>query len=81
MSKKGQEADEHPCGIRAIGSTATLGEVRLQAVERHHKTRDVEGVLDEDTLTVEVDNSGATTQDRNEGILTHSHLEVGDWFV
>ncbi len=29
----------------------------MQAVERHHKTRDVEGVPDEDTLTVEGDNT------------------------
>ncbi len=56
---KGWEADDHPCGIRTIESTATLDEVCLQAVERHHKTRDVEGLPDEDTLTVERDNSGA----------------------
>ncbi len=37
---KGWEADEHPCGIRAIESTATLGEVHLKAVERHHKSQD-----------------------------------------
>jgi hypothetical protein len=43
-----------------------LGEVHLQAVERHHETRDVEGIPDEDTLTVEGDNSGAMTQDWDE---------------
>jgi hypothetical protein len=47
---KGWEADKHSCGIRAIENTDTLGEVRLQAVERHHETRDVEGIPDEDTL-------------------------------
>ncbi len=58
-----------------------LGEVCLQAVERHHETRDVEGVLDEDMLTVEGDNSSATIQDREEGIIAHVHLEVGVRFV
>jgi hypothetical protein len=53
----------------------------LQAVERHHKTRDVEGVPDENTLTVEGDNSGTTTQNQKEGIIAHVHLEVGDRFL
>jgi hypothetical protein len=78
---KGRKADKHPCSICAIESTATLSEVRLQAVERHHKTRNVEGVLGEDTLTVEGDNSGAMTQVQDEGIIAHAHLEVGDQFV
>jgi hypothetical protein len=41
----------------------------------------MEGILDEDTLTVEGDNSSAMTQDRDEGIIAHLHLEVGDKFV
>ncbi len=41
----------------------------------------MEGVPDEDTLTVEGDNSGAMTQDQDEGIIAHAHLEVGDQFV
>jgi hypothetical protein len=75
---KGQEADEHPHDICAIESTATLGEVRSQAVKWHHETRDVEGIPDEDMLTIEGDNSGATTQNRKEGIIAHVHLEIGD---
>ncbi len=58
-----------------------LGEVRLQAVERHHKTNDVEGIPDEDTLTVEGDNSGATAQDHDERIIFHAHLKVWDQIV
>jgi hypothetical protein len=64
---------EHPYSIHAIEFTATLGEVRSQAVEMHHKTRDVEGVSDEDTLTIEGDNSSAMTQDQDEGIIAHAH--------
>jgi hypothetical protein len=78
---KGWEEEEHPCGICAIESTATLGEVHFQAVERHHETRDVVGVPDEDMLTVEGDNSSTTTQNQKEGIIAHVHLEVGDQFV
>jgi hypothetical protein len=66
---KGQEADEHPCGICTMESTGTLGEVRSQAVERNHKTRYVEGVPDVDTLTVEGDNSSTMTQNLKEGII------------
>ncbi len=58
-----------------------LGEVRLQAIERHCKTRDVEDIPDEDMLTVQGDNSNTTTQNRKEGIIAHVHLEVGDRFV
>ena len=53
----------------------------MQAVERHHETRDVEGIPDEDMLTVEGDNSGTMTQNRKEGLIAHAHLEVGDQFV
>jgi hypothetical protein len=59
---KGQETDKHPSLICTIECTATLGEVCTQTVEGHHKPRDVEGIADEYTLTVEGDNSGASTQ-------------------
>jgi hypothetical protein len=49
----------------------------MQTVERHHKPRDVEGIADEDTLTIEGDNSSASTQDRDEGVIAHLHLKVG----
>jgi hypothetical protein len=79
---KCREADEHPCLVRPIECTATLGcEVRSQAVERHHETRDVEGVSYKDTLTIEGNHHGAATQDWNEGIIAHAHLQVGDGFV
>ena len=78
---KGWEADKHPCGICAIKSTATLAEMRLQAVERHHKIRDVKGIPDEDTLTIKGDNSVTMTQNRKGGIIAYVHLEVGDQFV
>ena len=52
-----------------------------QTVEGHHEPRDVEGIADEDTLTIEGDNSSASTQDRDEGIIAHLHLKVGDGFV
>ncbi len=78
---KSREADKHPCLVCSIECTATLGEVRLQAVERHHKTRDMEGILYKDMLTVEGDHRGAATQDWNEGIIAHAHLQVGDGFV
>ncbi len=41
----------------------------------------MEGIADEDTLTIEGDNSGALTQNRDEGIIAHLHLKVGDGFV
>jgi hypothetical protein len=41
----------------------------------------MEGIADEDTLTVEGDNSSASTQNRGEGIIAHLHLKVGDGFV
>jgi hypothetical protein len=78
---KSREADEHPCLVRPIECTATLGKVHLQAVERHHETRDVEGILYKDTLTIKGDHHGAATQDWNEGIIAHAHLQVGDGFV
>ncbi len=58
-----------------------LGEVCSKTVERHHKTRDVEGTGDKDTLTVKGEDGGATTQDWDEGIIAHAHLKVGDGFV
>ena len=78
---KGRETDKHPSLVCAIECTATLGEVHLQAVERHHVTRDVEGVPDEDTLTIEGDNSGTTTQNWKERIIAPAHLEIGDQFI
>jgi hypothetical protein len=78
---KGQETDKHPSLVCAIECAATLGEVRAQTVEGHHKPRDVEGIADEDTLTIEGDNSSALTQNWDEGIIAHSHLKVGDGFV
>jgi hypothetical protein len=78
---KSWETDKHPSLVCAIECAATLGEVRVQTVEGHHKPRDVEGVADEDTLTIEGDNSGALTQNRDEGIIAHLHLKVGDGFV
>jgi hypothetical protein len=41
----------------------------------------VEGVPDEDMLTVEGDNSGTTTQNQKERIIAHAYLEVGDQFI
>ena len=53
----------------------------MQTVEGHHEPGNVEGIADEDMLTVEGDNSGASTQDQDEGIIAHSHLKVGDGVV
>jgi hypothetical protein len=41
----------------------------------------MEDIADEDTLTVKGDNSSASTQNRDEGIIAHSHLKFGDGFV
>jgi hypothetical protein len=78
---KGRERDKHPSLVCTIECAATLGEVRAPTVEGHHKPRDMEGIGDEDTLTVEGDNSGATIQNWDEGIIAHSHLKVRDGFV
>jgi hypothetical protein len=78
---KGRETDIHPSLVCTIEYAATLGEVQAQTVEGHHNPGDVEGIEDEDTLTIEGDNSGASTQDWDEGIFAHSHLKVGDGFV
>jgi hypothetical protein len=77
---KGRETDKHPSLVCTIECAATLGEVRAQTVEGHHKPRDMEGIADEDTLIVEGDNSGALTQNWDEGIIAHSHLKVGGGF-
>ena len=50
-------------------------EVRVQAVEWHHKTRkNMEDVLDEYTLTMEGEDSYAATKDRDEQIVSHTYL-------
>ncbi len=78
---KGWETDKHPSLVCAIEYAATLGEVRVKTVEGHHKPRDMEGVVDENMLTIEGDNSSASTQNRDEEIIAHLHLKVRDGFV
>ena len=78
---KGRETDKHPSLVCTIECAATLGEVRVQTVEGNHKPRDVEGVVDENMLTIEGDNSSALTQNQDEEIIAHLHLKVRDGFV
>ena len=53
-------------------------EVRVQAVEWHHKTKkNMEDVSDEYTLTIEEEDSCAATKGRDEQIVSHTYfLEV-----
>ncbi len=60
-----------------IEATAMLSEMGAEAVKGHHKTGYVEGILDKDGLTVEGDDSSATTQDQDERIIAHPNLKIG----
>jgi hypothetical protein len=52
---EGWETNKHTSLVRAIESAITLGEMCAQTVEWHNKPRNVEGVPDENTLTIEGD--------------------------
>jgi hypothetical protein len=78
---KGWETNKHTSLIRAIESATMLSEMCAQTVEWHNKPRDVEGVPDENTLTIEGDNSHPATQDRDEGVIAHAYLKIGDGLV
>ena len=78
---EGRETNKQTSLLRAIESATTLVEMCAQTVEGHNKPRDVEGVPDENTLTIEGNNSRPATQDRDERVIADANLKIGDGLV
>jgi len=71
---KRRKVDQHARIRSPDKTTARLFEMGPKAVQRDRQARDVEGMADEDPLTVERNDGSATAQHRKVGIIPHAHL-------
>ncbi len=75
------EAHQHAVLISPIEAAATLIEMGVKAVKGHHNTGYMKGIVDENMLTVEEDDSRPATKDRDEQIIAHLNLKIEDGLV
>ena len=71
---KRRKVDQHARIRSPDNTTARLFEMGPKAVQRDRQARDVEGMTDEDPLTVERNDGSATAQHGKVGIIPHAHL-------
>ncbi len=58
-----------------------LTKMSTETVKGDPKARDMEHILDEETLTIERNDRHSTTQDRGKGIVTHADAKAVNRFV
>ncbi len=75
------EAHQHASLISPIEAAGTMSEMGVEAVKGHHKTGYVEGIADENMMTVEGDDGRPATKDRDERIFVHLNLKIEDGLV